>query len=357
METTEMIQNATATTNYRRNIIILSFASIILIPSLILNSLLIYIIVHVNKRRIRANYILILNNSLTGLFSSILLLPIVFAAFLPTAELNCNRICSVLMILENTLVISNIWGVACIAADRYAFIGKGTAYKTCATVKKASFAALGVWTLSITFGGAAFFLSKSYEPGVDKRFCICHLTIDFYGIYHLLYSATFVSIGYLLPSTFFFFFYAFVLKAARNRADRDTKNPFRGDVTGQPSCQFKFYRVKAIRIVCVVLILYTLQTLPYFCTHVTKQTPTNEEQYIESILFLLLLLTSSVSNPIVYGLFNSRLRTSLLCYFKRKIKRRSNRSKNTDLSMASEISALSERNDHQECEDEEEECK
>lgn len=166
-----------------------------------------------------------------------------------------------------------------------------------------------------------------------------------------------MSFGYLLPSTFFFFFYAFVLKAARKRADRDIKNPFRGDVTARPSYRSRFYHVKAIRIVCVVLVLYTLQTLPYFCTHVSKQTPTNEAQYIESVLFLLLLLTSSVSNPIVYGLFNSRLRTSIQCCFRRKFRRRSKRSKSTDLSMASEISALSERNDCQECDDEEEDCK
>lgn len=187
METTETIISVSNNTDYNWNIIIVSISSIILIPSALLNTLLIYIIVHVNKRRIRANYVLILNNSLNGLFSSLLLLPIAVAAFLPAADLNCNRICGVLMVLENSLVISNIWGVACIAADRYAFVRKGTSYKSCATVKKASFAAIGVWTLSITFGGAAFFLSKSYEPEIGKRFCICHLTIDFYGIYHLLY--------------------------------------------------------------------------------------------------------------------------------------------------------------------------
>jgi hypothetical protein len=329
--------------------LLLTYAVILAVAVVLLNSCIYFAVLYLKRNRFNPSNLIVLNLATADLMVALVYLPILSTFIIRETKLRCETFCSVLSILERTFVAESAWSVVIVSLDRYLFVVKHAKYKSIMTFKRAVYGVVITWLISITFGVTSYFVNRHNVHTKAGNLCSCHFSIDFYGVYHLIFSAAYIAICLIIPTTLMFIFYGFVIRIARHHAKNRYKNPFRlrrsrvgvdehsrnnhtldmnhASVSHEyidDQKPVKLYRVKAARIIFFVLTLHLLCFTPYFILNIMLTTwPYEHETSKTSVnlymAFILLLLTPSAFNPIFYGLANRRLRNSLIIYARQNI--------------------------------------
>ncbi len=331
--------------------ILVVYAAFLLMINIFLNGLLMFTVLYINrKKRIKPSHVIVLGLSLSDLSMALLYLPLVLVILLQGSQANCQVLCRALSVLERGLVPASIWGAALVSFDRYLYIVRHHKYQSRMNLRNSAGGLVTVWVIGFAFGATSWFLAAhSTSP---SGACLCHLTLDFYGIYHLLYSAVYITLSFILPTTLILVFYGFIIRVAYKRVSKKEKNPFRmpssrvgsmdtiSDVSNlsMPNnaiCNLntmlpldnsrhtkRLYQVKTARIIFLVLSLYIVCVTPYFAINVIVSSGHWVATGFPQTIYLastLILNTYSSCNPLFYGFANRRLRSSLKNYLRSKV--------------------------------------
>ena len=271
--------------------------------------------------RSRPSHVILWWLSVTDLCVALVYLPCVLTLLVTSGGLHCRALCSALSALERGLIAGCVWGTALVSFDRYLYIVHHTRYHRLMTGRSATLASLGVWLVAALFGAVSSIVSAHSTDGHGH--CLCHLTLDFYGIYHLLYSAAFITLCFVLPTTLILVFYGFIARVAYQRAAHSHKNPFRlpsSVLRPNDGCQ-GLLGLRAARVLAPLLALYLACVTPYFILNIAVSTGSWAAAFPQApyLLTILLLHTNTAVNPMLYGLPNRRLRGSLLTLFRGRL--------------------------------------
>ena len=302
------------------------YTCLLIVTNLALNGLLAFTITFLNRRKFRPGHLIILCISVTDILVAVIYLPSLVVAVAGGTEQNCRIVCGVLVVTERALIAASVWGMAFVSCDRYFFIVKHGSYRTVVTYRRCVLVLTGVFMMAFLFGSTSFFV-LTHQRHVSGR-CLCHLALDFHGFHHLVYSATYITMCFILPTTIMLILYGFVIKVARR--NNQSKNPFRlcrsnavDDTSAPPNGHFKqqnnTYKAKTARILFVILTLYLIFYIPYFVLNILASTGHWEPDGIPQVLYVssaLLLHTNSSCNPLFYGFTNRKIRTSVMKFLK-----------------------------------------
>ena len=333
------------------------YALLLIIVNVCLNGLVIFSVLYLQRRRLKSSHMLVLQLSISELLIAFLYLPFLLVLLLYSSEVSdCRLLCAALAILERGLIAASTWGIALASLDRYLYIVKHANYRSVMTMKRSLGAMAAVWFIAVAFGTTSYLVSAYYRD--ETGICVCHLTLDFYGFYHLLYSAGYITLCFILPTTLMLVFYGFVVRVARRRATDRDKNPFRftsasamsflnpqmdicnttrrhidncspdngprsatlrGDSRPRYVC-----KVKIARMLLLVMVLYIACLTPYFAINIALATGHWNMQGFPYIFYLgsvLLVHSNSSCNPLLYGFANRRLRLALVDFLRSKMSR------------------------------------
>ncbi len=91
---------------------------------------------------------------------------------------------------------------------------------------------LTTWTLGVLFSVFSFLLTQHSVTGTNQH--SCYLSLEFYGIYHLTFSAAYVTLGYVVPSVVMILLYSYTTKQLFIHRTLAEKNPFQNPRLFQP---------------------------------------------------------------------------------------------------------------------------
>ncbi len=320
---------------------LVSYAIVLIIVNVFINGLTLLTVLYLNQHGIQPNHILLLGLSSAGAVLALLYLPFILVLLLTGSSMNCHLLCQVLAALERGLIAISTWGTALVALDRYMFINQHATYCNTMTVRRSALSVTGVWCIGTVFGATSLLVS-SYTT-TPSGTCLCHLTLDFYGIYHLLYSATYITLAFILPTTLVLVFYGFIISGASKQVSSRKTNsdhltpshnlpchiassthslPYKSSNRYDVPIVIRLYEIKTIRVMCLVLVSYLICVSPYFAINVVVSTGQWTLSTFPQNIYLtciLLLHTNSSCSPLLYGFTNKLLRTVLFRFLQQKL--------------------------------------
>ena len=330
-----------------------AYVLLLMAINICLNGLVIFSVLYLQRNRLKSSQLVLLQLSVSDLLIALLYLPFLLVLLLRDSDVeDCRMLCAALAALERGLIAASIWGIAFVSLDRYLYIVKHSSYKSAMTMRRSLGGAAVVWIIALVFGTTSFLVSAHFRDGSGA--CVCHLTLDFYGFYHLMYSAGYITLCFILPTTLMLVFYGFVMRVAQQRAAGRSKNPFRKapdrenirySPTGRSKSSYPLHpsagnsnrawnssqgegihlhKVKAARILFIVITLYIACITPYFVINIALATGHWNPRGFPYIVYLgsiLLLHSNNSCNPLFYGFANRRLRMTLTDYLRRKLGR------------------------------------
>ncbi len=83
---------------------------------------------------------------------------------------------------------------------------------------------LSIWLIGVLFTGFAYLLIQHKQ--IKQSHC-CYMSLEFYGIYHLVYCAAYVTVGFIIPSIVMILLYSYTTKQLFIHRTLVAKNPFR----------------------------------------------------------------------------------------------------------------------------------
>jgi hypothetical protein len=311
--------------------VILGYAMVLIISTIILNSLLYFTILYLNRRRLKPAHVFILNVATVDVCITIIYTPLLTVNLL---NHNCNHgYCAVLMSLEKALFAGEMWAVALVSGDRYLYVVKHSQYKAKMTMRRAFISVMGMWITIITFGCISSLLTICTEQSTGK--CLCHITHFNFGFFKLMYTAVYITLCLILPVTCLLVFYGFVMREAYRHSASSSKIPFKtcskqessfpnslSTITGESSefrtlSKYAICQVKAIRILALLLCVHFICSLPYFIKNLISASSQQHPSFHNADtngLIALLMASNCIFNPLFYAFTNKKLRMSFLSW-------------------------------------------
>ena len=220
--------------------------------------------------------------------------------------------------------MTTTWSVASACLDKYLFlfhsIRSATAMRYTMTVKLSLIIVFSAWMIGTVFGVFSYLLTEHKQNNENHY---CHLSLDFFRIYHLTYYAAYITLGFIVPSIIMILLYSYTTKQLFIYRTSIARNPFndfqiktkeqKGALNG---------RVKESKLLVSLILFFLVTVTPYFVMNLILSTGHwTSMEFPDSVYISLVVLlhTNCCICPLLCGFSNERIRLVLVDSIKQKM--------------------------------------
>ena len=237
--------------------------------------------------------------------------------------LDWEILCRILYGLERGLILAITWNIASICLEKYLSLFQrnppplqSSSVGHILMPKLSSITSISSWLIGILFGVFSFILTEQNQIKGNNH---CYLSVEFYGIYHLIYCAGYISLGFVIPSVVMIVLYSYTTKQLFMHRTLLGRNPFKNS---QIISKEQLDKTKCSKQLVFMVLFFLLTVSPYFVMNLilsTGQFASMEFPNTVYVSLVLLLHTNCCICPIICGFSNQRIRLVLVDVVKRRM--------------------------------------
>ena len=157
------------------------------------------------------------------------------------------------------------WNIASACLEKYLSLFQSirsvTAMRYTMTVKLSLIIVFSAWMIGTVFGIFSYLLTEHKQSNENHY---CHLSLDFYGIYHLAYCAAYITLGFIVPSIIMILLYSYTTKQLFIHRTLLGKNPFQNcHVTNKHKRGTLNGKVGDSKLLVILVLFFLLTVTPY----------------------------------------------------------------------------------------------
>ena len=312
--------------------IILLILFLISIAGIVINAVLLVSVLLLRQEKLNIRKVSILNLTLVNLLTAASYQPILISSILQSVNsaeganisVDWRILCQILSGLERGTIVTITWSATATCVDKYLSLfqttsGRATTIRYNVTAKFSLTIVFTAWIIGTIFGIFSYLFTEHKE---SNRIHYCCLSLEFYGVYHLVYCATFITVGFIIPSIVMILLYSYTTKQLFIHKTLTSKNPFQNSESINKNKSTLSGKVKDSKLLVIHVILYLLTVTPYFVMNLILTTghwTLMEFPNSVYIGLILLLHTNCCISPLLCGFSNDRIRLVLVNTIKEKM--------------------------------------
>ena len=311
---------------------ILILLCLTIIFTVIINLVLLLSVALLRKEKLNISKPTISSLSTVSLLTAVSYQPILISFILQSANsveranisIDWRILCKILSALERETIVTITWSLTAACLDKYMHLfqitaGRVSAIRYKVTTKFSVVIVFTAWITGTLFGVFSYLLTEYKESNGSHS---CYMSLEFYGIYQLVYCAAFITLGFIIPSIVMILLYSYTTKQLFIHKTVMSKNPFQNSRSNHRSKSTLNGKVKDSKLLVIHVILFLLTVTPYFV--MTLILSTGHWSSIEFpnsvyISFVLLLHTNCCISPLLCGFSNERIRLVLVDTIKQRM--------------------------------------
>uniref|UniRef100_A0A3Q2E081 Trace amine-associated receptor 13c-like n=2 Tax=Cyprinodon variegatus TaxID=28743 RepID=A0A3Q2E081_CYPVA len=214
-------------------------------------------------------------------------------------------ICVLYVILDYVITTSSIGTMVLISVDRYVAICYPLYYPTKVTAERARVCVSLFWMCSILYNCVLFRDNLQHPGRYNSCSGECLVFLDYFGgVFDLLSS-------FICPVTVIIILYVRVFIVVVSQARAMKSHVASVSIQGSVRVTAKKSEIKAAIILGIVVVVFLICTLPYFCITLIAENAAVSASNVTVILFYV----NSTLNPLMYALFYPWFRKSVKLIF------------------------------------------
>ncbi|XP_038157372.1 trace amine-associated receptor 13c-like [Cyprinodon tularosa] len=214
-------------------------------------------------------------------------------------------ICVLYVILDYVITTSSIGTMVLISVDRYVAICYPLYYPTKVTAERARVCVSLFWMCSILYNCVLFRDNLQHPGRYNSCSGECLVFLDYFGgVFDLLSS-------FICPVTVIIILYVRVFIVVVSQARAMKSHVASVSIQGSVRVTAKKSEIKAAIILGIVVVVFLICTLPYFCITLIDENAAVSASNVTVILFYV----NSTLNPLMYALFYPWFRKSVKLIF------------------------------------------
>ena len=303
----------------------------LLTVTLIINLVLLSSVALLRKQKLDTNKITIFSLATINLLTAASYHPVLISFILQGTDpskgdfsVDWATLCKILSGLERGVIVTITWSIASACLDKYLSlfhsIRSATAMRYTMTVKLSLIIVFSAWMIGTVFGVFSYLLTEHKQSNVNH---CCHLSLDFYGIYHLVYCAAYITLGFIVPSIIMILLYSYTTKQLFIHRTLIAKNPFQSNqITTKHKRLTLNGKVRDSKLLVILVLFFLLTVTPYFVMNLILSTGHwTSMEFPDSvyIALVLLLYTNCCICPLLCGFSNERIRLVLVDTIKQRM--------------------------------------
>ena len=303
----------------------------LLTVTLIINLVLLSSVALLRNQKLDTNKITIFSLGTVNLLSAASYHPVLISFILQGTNpvqgefsVDWATLCKILSGLERGVIVTITWSIASACLDKYLSffhsIRSATAMRYTMTVKLSLITVFSAWVIGTVFGAFSYLLTEHKQSNENHY---CHLSLDFYGIYHLVYCAAYITLGFIVPSVIMILLYSYTTKQLFIHRTLTAKNPFQScQITTKHKRLTLNSKVRDSKLLVILVLFFLLTVTPYFVMNLILSTGLwTSMEFPNSIYISLVLLlhTNCCICPLICGFSNEKIRLVLVNIIKQRM--------------------------------------
>ena len=230
-------------------------------------------------------------------------------------------LCKILSGLERGVIVTITWSIASACLDKYLCLTpQVTVNRSKLVLKLSLILSFSAWMIGTVFGIFSYLLTE-HKQSNENHYCL--LSLDFYGIYHLIYCAAYITLGFVIPVIIMILLYSYTTKQLFIHRTLVAKNSFNdSQIKTREHKSALNSRVKESKLLVSLILFFLVTVTPYFIMNLILSTGHwTSMEFPDSVYISLVLLlhTNCCICPLLCGFSNKRIRLVLVDTIKQRI--------------------------------------